>query len=357
MITINRHNYEHYFLLWVDGELSPEEMVVVERFISEHPDLEEELVLLQDTKLVPEEQIIFKGKDQLLKRSTNEITLSNYETWFLLFIDNELSLADCQKVELFILQHPNLQPEFELLVQTKLALEEWVFNNKEVLYRKEEQKRPVVYMRWMRYASAAAVIGLIATVWMVAPTNQLKTPIEIKGTQPEIVGTEPANNSKKSIVIAEEKPKNRVVQVDPKASLQTEVPSSKINEEQTIVSNNSLATIINNEPVKKEEQSIARVESNPIPTNKAAISNNLIVGRNDIENNQGSNIEPAETKSDAVLEDVKPVYTALDDTEEDKSLFIGALEINKDKLRGLFRKAGTIFRSKAKQEEDTRQKK
>jgi hypothetical protein len=250
-----------------------------------------------------------------------------------------------------------LQPEFELLVQTKLAPEEWVFNNKEVLYRKEEQKRPVVYMRWMRYASAAAVIGLIATVWMVAPTNQLKTPIEIKGTQPEIVGTEPANNSKKSIVIAEEKPKNRVVQVDPKASLQTEVPSSKINEEQTIVSNNSLATIINNEPVKKEEQSIARVESNPIPTNKAAISNNLIVGRNDIENNQGSNIEPAETKSDAVLEDVKPVYTALDDTEEDKSLFIGALEINKDKLRGLFRKAGTIFRSKAKQEEDTRQKK
>jgi len=132
MITINRHNYETYFLLWVDGELSPEEMVAVERFISEHPDLADELALLQDTVLVPEEQIIFKGKDQLLKQSTNEITLSNYENWFLLFIDNELSLADRQKVELFILQHPNLQPEFELLVQTKLAPEEWVFNNKEV---------------------------------------------------------------------------------------------------------------------------------------------------------------------------------------------------------------------------------
>ena len=64
MMTINRNNYEHYFLLWVDGELSPEEMVAVERFIAEHPDLAEELALLQDTKLVPEEQIIFPEKEQ-----------------------------------------------------------------------------------------------------------------------------------------------------------------------------------------------------------------------------------------------------------------------------------------------------
>ncbi|MDP3393457.1 anti-sigma factor [Sediminibacterium sp.] len=357
MITINQHNYEQYFLLWVDGELSPEEKVAVERFMLEHPDLADELALLQDTILVPEEQIIFNGKDQLLKQSTNEITLSNYETWFLLFIDNELTPSDREKVELFILQHPNLQAAFELLVQTKLAPEEWVFNNKEVLYRKEEQKRPVVYMRWMRYASAAAVIGLIATVWMLAPTNQLKTTIEINGTQPEMLGTEPVNNAEKRVVANEETLKSIVVEVDPKASVQTEKPYSNIKADQPIISNNSLVTIINDEPAKKEEHVIAKVENNPIATNKAAISDNLIVGRNDIENNQGANIEPAETKSDAAFEEAKPVYTALEDAEEDKSLFIGALEINKDKLRGLFRKAGTIFRSKAKQEEDTRQKK
>lgn len=357
MITINRNNYEHYFLLWVDGELSPEEMIAVERFIEAHQDLAAELALLQDTKLEPEDQLFFKGKDQLLKKATNEITLDNYETWFLLFIDNELSLADRKKVELFVLQHPNLQPAFELLVQTKLAPEEWVFKNKEELYRKEEQKRPVVYMRWMRYASAAAVIGLIATVWMLAPTNQLKTPIEINGTQPEMVGAEPINNTEKRIETSEENPKGIVVQVDPITSVQAKTSSSTINTEQSIVSNNSLVTVINNEPAKKEEQVIAKVENNPIPTSKAAISSDLIVGRNDIENNQGANIEPAETKLDEALEEAKPVYTTLEDTEEDKSLFIGALEINKDKLRGLFRKAGTIFRSKAKQEEDTRQRK
>jgi hypothetical protein len=357
MMTINRNNYEQYFLLWVDGELSPEEMVAVERFIAEHPDLAEELALLQDTKLVPEEQIVYSGKEQLLKHSTNEISFTNYESWFLLFIDNELSLADRQKVELFVLQHPNLQAEFQLLVQTKLAPEEWVFKNKELLYRKEEQKRPVVYMRWMRYASAAAVIGLIATVWMIAPNNQLKTTIEINGTQPEMVGNEPASNLEKREIVTDENSKNTIIQVDTKASVQVETPSSKVITAQPLLSNNSLETIINNEPAKKEEQTIARAEHNTISTRQVTISDNVMEGRNDIGTNQGVNMAPVEEKVEAAPEEVKTVYTALEDIEEDKSLFIGALEINKDKLRGFFRKAGTIFRSKAKQEEDTRQRK
>lgn len=357
MITINRNNYETYFLLWVDGEISPEEMVAVERFIANNPDLAEELALLQDTKLVPEEQIIFTGKSQLLKQSTNDITLDNYESWFLLFVDNELSLANRQKVELFVLQHPNLQASFELLMQTQLAPEECVFNNKEVLYKKEEQKRPVVNMRWMRYAAAAAVIGLVATVWMIAPTNQLKTPIEINGVQPEVVGTQPSINSSNSIEQKEEEPKSNLVQLDPQASVQITNSPNKTIVEQPSTSSNSLATVSNSEPLKKEEQAFAYIESNPISTVKTTAPTNLIAGRNDVENNQGANIEPVETKPDAALDEVKPVYTALEDMEEDKSLYIGALEINKDKLRGLFRKAGMIFRSKAKQEEDSRQKK
>ena len=38
--------------------------------------------------------------------------------------------------------------------------------------------------------------------------------------------------------------------------------------------------------------------------------------------------------------------------DEKKSLYVGSLEINKDKLRGFFRKAGSIFRSKSKTEDD-----
>lgn len=357
MITINRNNYETYFLLWVDGELSPEEMVAVERFIATNPDLAEELTLLQDTKLVPEDQIIFNDKNQLLKQSTNDISLDNYESWFLLYVDKELSLADCQKVELFVLQHPSLQASFELLMQTRLAPEEWVFNNKEILYKKEIQKRPVVYMRWMRYAAAAALIGLIATVWMIAPTNQLKTPLEINGVQPEVVGTQPVINSDKTETSNVRTLKNSVAQIDPKTSVQAPASFSKAVTVEPLTGNKALTTIIDNEIPKKEEQAVARIAQNPVLTVKDVPATNLIAGINDVDNNQGANIEPADTKTEETLDDAKTVYTTLEDEEENKSLFIGALEINKDKLRGLFRKAGTIFRSKAKQEEDTRQRK
>ena len=53
MTVINRHNYESYFLLWVDGELSDEEQVTLDRFVAENPDLAEELSLLKSTQLQP----------------------------------------------------------------------------------------------------------------------------------------------------------------------------------------------------------------------------------------------------------------------------------------------------------------
>jgi anti-sigma factor RsiW len=42
-LHITRSNYEEFFLLYVDGELSPEQCDAVEAFTALHPDLQEEL--------------------------------------------------------------------------------------------------------------------------------------------------------------------------------------------------------------------------------------------------------------------------------------------------------------------------
>ena len=189
MIVINRHNYETYFLLWVDGELSDEEQVAVDRFVAENPDLAEELSLLKSTQLQPEETIVFKDKEALFKKEGQDISLNNYEEWFLLYTDKELSEEQRKQLEVFVLQHPALQNDFEWLQKTRLPEEKWVFDNKELLYRKSSGTRPVVYMRWMRYAAAAAVIGIMATVWMLAPTNTLKPALQVGTAEPELVGT------------------------------------------------------------------------------------------------------------------------------------------------------------------------
>jgi anti-sigma factor RsiW len=64
-INIDRNNYEEYFLLYVDNELTPVQRLAVEEFINNHPDLKEELELLSSTVLDAEPIRLF-DKDLLL---------------------------------------------------------------------------------------------------------------------------------------------------------------------------------------------------------------------------------------------------------------------------------------------------
>ncbi|MBO9570907.1 MAG: hypothetical protein J7497_01660, partial [Chitinophagaceae bacterium] len=72
-MLINRTNYEEFFLLYVDGELSAGDRIAVEKFASEHPDLLEELNLLKETVLVPENEIVFEGKEKLYKKEERKV--------------------------------------------------------------------------------------------------------------------------------------------------------------------------------------------------------------------------------------------------------------------------------------------
>ncbi|MBL0882345.1 MAG: hypothetical protein IBJ16_03170, partial [Chitinophagaceae bacterium] len=82
---------------------------------------------------------------------------------------------------------------------------------------------------------------------------------------------------------------------------------------------------------------------NAIPANRAIRENEMI--------KTTLVSEASETKPEALMQQV--VYRELDtDADSDnKSLLIGSVEINKDKLRGIFRKATSIFRSKRTEEE------
>lgn len=359
MIVIDRNNYETYFLLYVDSELSAEEKVAVQRFVAENPDLAEELALLESTQLHLEKTLVFKGKEILFKKEGQEISLNNYEEWFLLYTDNELSDEHKTQVELFVLQHPILQREFEWLQQTRLPEENLVFNNKEILYRKEASgKSPVFYMRWMRYAAAAAVIGIMATVWMLAPTNTLKPALQVGGAEPELVGTsdksagraENAGSASNANTVDQNLVKQEAGNSYPTVKIIGVDHQLKLNRNNIIETELAASVVVNNNPIielvePKQNATLASVNTERITPVLTAVENPILS-------------ETTEEKVTEAPEESKTLYTVLDDSDEDKSLYIGALEINKDRLRGLFRKAGSIFRSKAKQnEEDGRQRK
>jgi hypothetical protein len=161
-MNIDRHNYEEYFLLYIDNELNVEQKKQVELFVLENPDLEEELVMLKHSRLIPDDSIVFDKKHLLMKEENASgnhsfINLNNYEQWLIMYVDDELNAEEKVAVEKFAKTHQHVQHELELFLQTKLPAEELVFPNKEALYKQEKAVR-VISMQWWRVAVAAVLI-------------------------------------------------------------------------------------------------------------------------------------------------------------------------------------------------------
>ncbi len=155
-MTINRNNYETYFLLYVDNELCAAERKAVDDFIAENTDLKNELEILLATTL-PVDDISFPFGHSLLKKEALEDSLREK---LLLHLDNELDETAVRLLENELQKNTSIQSEWNILKQTKLdPANQVVFEDKRSLYRKE--KRTVVYMRFMRAAVAAAVIAAL----------------------------------------------------------------------------------------------------------------------------------------------------------------------------------------------------
>ena len=81
-MNINLNNYEEYFLLYADNELSEKEKYEVENFVKQFPEFEEEFNMLKLTINFPDESVSLMDKSFLLKKESSFITEKNYEKVF-----------------------------------------------------------------------------------------------------------------------------------------------------------------------------------------------------------------------------------------------------------------------------------
>jgi len=150
------------------------------------------------------------------------INLSNYEDWFLLCADGELTVAEQEAVLQFVKQHPSLQEELDLLLSMRFQPETEIrlndhstltaeyfnelettycfepdltiqFPDKENLYKRTAA--PVISM--FRFAAvAASTIVTAGLIWWFVGTNSIdqtlvKTEVNVA---PEVNSIEPINN-------------------------------------------------------------------------------------------------------------------------------------------------------------------
>lgn len=348
MLKVDRHNYEEYFLLYIDNELNAEQKLAVENFITQNEDLRPEFEMLQQATLSLD-TIHFERKESLLKKESG-ISINNYEEYFLLSVDDELADHEKESVEKFVLQHPRLQDEFILLNKTKLKPETIVFKNKEALLRKERRVAPLF---WMKISIAAAVIGIVAFSWFALydNNNTMTAPVAINNP---MVNPKKENKIQKNNEIAVTQnmadplqSKSAILKAKNKSAI---ITIRKIEPKLPINKQDNLENLVQQ---KTDKTPMPSAPNNPMPMASIKNETSIVTVPTTIEvisehNKLNSTIvasNPLVTEQPFIASQAA-YKEVLNTDEEDKSVYIGNLQINKNKIKSLFKKALGIFGKK-----------
>ncbi|QEC67399.1 hypothetical protein FRZ67_08855 [Panacibacter ginsenosidivorans] len=364
-MIITRHNYEELFLMYVDNELTTEERAAVELFAKQNPDLAPELDILLQTKLATDDVLPFMYKNTLLQNA-DTISIDNYEEQFLLYIDKELDKDKEESVEKFVLQHPQFQDEFILLKQTVLEPEVVVFEDKASLLRREERR---VIPLFLRFAAAAAIIGIAVMVWWIqSDKNTIATPVvEVKKVDSAKDNTASVNANEEKKVVPETITKQE--QNQHKEEVVATIKPGTIKEKKNTVTVkgkevNTTQDIVVIPPVVKNDNTVAINNPDVIP-----VHNNVsIIGATATQNNNTTDYSVALDKEQHANDNgvrfannpdagdknnfaKNAVYKELntDEDEERNSLYLGSMQINKNKVRGFVKKVGGLFAGRSKE--------
>jgi hypothetical protein len=294
-MNINRHNYEEFFILYMDNELCSDDRRMVEAFVLQHPDLKEELDLLVQFKMSPDAEILFPGKEELIRiNGETPVTINNYQEWMLLYIDNELTPVQKNNVEQFIQTNSSVKEELTLLLKAKLQPEQIVFANKQTLYRREEKVR-VVPFRWWR-AAAVLILALGLTAVLVLNNKPTLGKDGVAKNQPVLKEDKGNNkslvkiNSENSVIAPvnkENAPVNEIAVADnvkePIAPIvKQNVKNNIAKNSNTVIKDKTPANI--STPVKKEEQVLV-VDYNNKPSNNLPLPvNNPNINKSNVSN-------------------------------------------------------------------------
>jgi hypothetical protein len=278
------------------------------------------------------------------------ISLHNYQDFLLRYIDEELDLRETEALLAFVALHPAIAEELESLQSTKLDSEvitcpnkavlyknifpviveptTIVYPNKQKLFKKEKEKATVILLKWWAVAAAAVFLFMMVRYGMLD----------------QKVGSTVSKNSISKNKVSKDSPlavvkNNAVVNTGSNAA-------AKVQTRQNSISKNTL-----------EYRAVQNIESSAIPTATivtATETARIIPSYNgsiiDVKPTIIAEISSTPITPNEATETQEPnEFIETIDTEaasSNRSVMVGAFEIDKDKFRGLFRKVNAIIKNK-----------
>jgi len=274
-----------------------------------------------------------------------KISLHNYQDFLLSYIDGALDLRETEALLAFVTLHPEAQEELAALELTKLEVptiscpnkallyknifpvivepETIVYPHKQKLFKKEKDKAPVVLLKWWAMGAAAVFLFMMVRYGL----------LDQKG------GTTLSKNSIS---------KNNVSKASPLAVVKNNDVVNTVS-----LSGTKVVTDEKNMTTNAIEYAAAQnIEHQTIPTAYTVSAletvQNMPSYNGDIIDVKRTVIAEITLPSIANNEEATEIIETIDTetASSNRSVMVGAFEIDKDKFRGLFRKVNAIIKNK-----------
>ena len=336
-MEINQHNYEHYFLMYIDNELSGEERAAVNDFIMQYPNYANKLETLQQLKISPD-TLIYENKFSLYK-------LSEQDQQCITYLENEMTNEEKASFENKLFANTSLQSTVKqwqgafLTTPTNIEIDP---NFKNSLFKKSAQIKPLwATATFKRWASVAAILVVVIGVRLFNAENKQevssftnnnvgKTELNKKAVIETNKGAD-INVTKSAITLNKIRKETLLPIVYTSAQGQNDYANRNLNS-----LNNTAYAAPNNEVANallaKEDINTKTIDETITLTKEirpTSISN--------VNEETKNNIEPFITP-------IQVQYSNIDTDEEDRVINIANLEIDGAKFREFSRKITTLFK-------------
>jgi hypothetical protein len=283
------------------------------------------------------------------------ISLHNYQDFLLRYIDEELDLRETEDLLAFVALHPAIAEELEPLQLTKLDIEVISCPNKAVLYKnifpvivepetivypykqklfkKEKEKAPVVLLKWWALGAAAVFLFMMVRYGMLDQKAR-------------------STVSKNSISKNKDSKASTLLVIKNNPTINNSTTNNAVANTASMAAGKVVTDIKNNTPNTIEYAAAQNIEHQSIATAST------VTARETAQNMPSYNGDIIDVKPTIIAEITVPFMPDNDETTEiietidteaassNRSVMVGAFEIDKDKFRGLFRKVNAIIKNK-----------
>jgi hypothetical protein len=166
-MQIDRSNYEIWIIDWLDGNLNNSQVVQLNLFLDENPDLREEFNDLTHSKLLSPD-ILFKKKENL-KKSPSDISQAQFEYLCAAYLENDLSISQKEEIDEIVKKNPERKNTFDQIHRTILIPDKTGYKHKNLLLKRTSYKK-VIWLS-VKGLSIAAAISLLIVVYTLIPST------------------------------------------------------------------------------------------------------------------------------------------------------------------------------------------